>query len=295
MLEGIFVAAVTPFKNDQVDFAALKRNLQTWCKTDISGILALGSTSEFVFLNTDEKIRVIAAAREIVPPEKTLIAGIGCESVEATVRLGHAAAELGVKYLIAVNPHYYKPQLKENVLQRYFTEVAERVPVPLLIYNIPKFTGIHLSLHLIRRLAEHENIIGIKDSSGNLEQYLGLTELNHFKVFTGDLNSLLQTALMGLAGGIFAFANAVPQEICDVFNLVRQNRAQQAMEIHRAIMKLARSSIGDFGLAGLKKLMQLMGYAGGQPRLPFAEVTEADEVKIRQAYEQFKRALREAE
>ncbi len=290
-MEGIFIAAVTPFKNDQVDFAALKQNLQTWCKTDISGILALGSTSEFVFLNTEEKIRIIAAARNIMPPEKTLIAGIGCESVAETVRLGHAAAELGVKFLIAVNPHYYKPQLKEDVLRRYFTEVAERVTVPLLIYNIPKFTGIHLSLDLIRQLAEHENIIGIKDSSGNLEQYLGLMELNHFKVFTGDLNSLVQTTLMGVDGGIFALANAVPQQICDVFKLVKQDHAREAIKIHRAAMKLARSAIGDFGLAGLKKLLQLMGYAGGQPRLPFAEVSTDDAAKIKQAYERFRKEM----
>lgn len=287
-LKGVFVAAVTPFKDDQVDYSAYKKNIQRWCKTDIAGILVLGSTSEFVTLNTEEKVRIIAMAKETIPSSKKMIAGIGCESVIETVNLGHKAFELGVEHLIVVNPHYYKPMLKDDVLFTYFHSIADQVTVPILLYNIPKFTGVNLSVDLISRLAEHENIIGMKDSSGNLVQYLGLVDLDHFKVFTGDINSFVQTTLMGVDGGIFAFSNAVPQEICDVFQMVKQNDSLKAIQKHKAIMRLAQASIGKFGLAGLKKLMEIIDFTPGDPRLPFNPVSKDAALEIKEAYEKFR-------
>ena len=287
-LEGVFIAAVTPFKNDEVDYSAYKKNIQKWCETDISGILVLGSTSEFVTLNTEEKVRVLAMARENIPANKTMIAGIGCESVVETVNLGHKATELGIEHLIVVNPHYYKPLLKEEVLYTYFQSVADQVTAPILLYNIPRFTGVDLSIGLIQRLAQHENIVGIKDSTGNLVQYLGLVDLDNFTVFTGDINSFVQTNLMGVNGGIFAFSNATPQEICDVYKMVKQNDASEAIKKHKAIMRLAQSSVGKYGLAGLKKLMEIIGFSPGDPRLPFKPVSEEVEVELKEAYENFK-------
>jgi len=287
-LGGVFVAAVTPFKNDQVDYSAYKKNIQKWCETDISGILVLGSTSEFVTLSTEEKVRIISMARETIPDDKKMIAGIGCESVVETVDLGHKATELGVEHFIVVNPHYYKPLLKDDVLLTYFQSIADQVTKPILLYNIPRFTGVNLSVNLIQKLAQHENIIGIKDSTGNLVQYLGLVDLDDFIIFTGDINSFLQTTLMGVNGGIFAFSNAVPQEICDVYQMVKQNKSVEAIEKHKAIMRLAQNSVGKYGLAGLKKLMEIIGFTPGEPRLPFKTVGDKAEIELKQIYGKFK-------
>ncbi len=284
-LKDIFIAAVTPFKNEQVDHLAIKENIKKWCETDISGILILGSTSEFVSLNFEEKVRIIATAREAIPADKTMIAGIGNESVFETIKLGNTAAELGAEYTIVVNPHYYKPLLNESVLFKYFSSVADKSTVPVLLYNIPKFTGINLSISLISKLARHENIIGIKDSSGNLAQYLGLIDIPDFTIFTGDLMSLVQTALMGIDGGIFAFANAVPQEICDVFELLKQDQSAEAVKKINPILQLAGSSIGKFGFPGLKKLMEFFGYNAGDSRLPFLPLNPEQAAGIKIAYE----------
>ncbi len=286
-LEGIFIAAVTPFNKEQVDFQALSENITKWCETEISGILILGSTSEFVSLNSEEKVRIIATAREAIPAVKTMIVGVGNESVRETVKLANTATELGVEYTIVVNPHYYKPFLNENVLLKYFSSIADESNVPMLLYNIPKFTGINLSINLIAKLARHKNIIGIKDSSGNLAQYTGLIDIPDFTVFSGDLTSFVQTSLMGIDGGIFAFANAVPQEICDLFELLKENKTDEAMKKFLPILRLAGNSIGKYGLSGLKKLMELFGFNPGDPRLPFSPVSSEQSEKIKEAYENF--------
>lgn len=286
-LEGIFIAAVTPFNNEQVDYQALKENITKWCETEISGILILGSTSEFVSLSFEEKVRIIATAREAIPALKTMIVGVGNESVRESIKLGNTATELGAEYTIVVNPHYYKPLLNENVLLKYFSSIADESKVPMLLYNIPKFTGINLSINLIAKLARHKNIIGIKDSSGNLSQYTGLIDIPDLTVFSGDLTSFVQTTLMGIDGGIFAFANVVPQQICDIFELLKENKTAEAMKKFLPILNLAGNSIGKFGFPGLKKLMELIGFNPGDPRLPFSPVSSEQSAEIKKAYEDY--------
>ena len=286
-MKGIFVAAVTPFNNEQVDYKALTENITKWCETEISGIMILGSTSEFVSLNYEEKVRIIATARDAIPAAKAMIVGIGSESVRETIKLGNSATELGAEYTIVVNPHYYKPLLNENVLLKYFSSIADESNVPMLLYNIPKFSGINLSIDLITKLAGHKNIIGIKDSSGNLIQYTGLIGIPDFTVFSGDLTSFVQTTLMGIDGGIFAFANVVPQEICDIFEMLKENKTVEAMKKFLPILKLAGGSIGKYGFPGLKKLMEIIGFNPGDPRLPFTPVNSGQAGEIKKAYEDY--------
>ena len=122
-------------------------------------------------------------------------------------------------------------------------------------------------------------------------QYLGLIDIPNFIAFSGDINSFVQTTLMGIDGGIFAFANATPQDICHVHELVKKDKAQSAIKIHKAMMRLAKQSIGIYGLSGLKKLMEFCGYSPGVTRLPFMAVSESEASEIKQAYEDYKRVV----
>ncbi len=295
MLEGVFIAAVTPFRNQHVDEAAAARNFEIWNSTDVAGYLVLGSTGEFVHLMFAEKVEVIRLARKYAGPDKKLIAGIGCESVYETVRLAHEAEDLGADAVMAVTPHYYKPALKPDVLRRYYLEIADQVDRPLYLYNIPQNTGVNLGVDLVRELAQHPRIQGIKDSSGRLPQLYDLLQIKgDFDVLNGNLFTLVPALMMGAQGAVLAFANGPAQELAQVYRLVRQGKGTQAMQALLPIIRLGRASLDRYGIPGLKALMALMGYDPGEPRSPFRAVPEETVREIAQAYERFKADLQQA-
>ncbi len=279
---------MTPFKDERVDYSAFKTNVRRWNSTDCAGILVAGSTGEAVALDTEEKMRLIFAAKDQLAAGKQLIVGIGAESVATTVRMGRSAAELGADYVLVVNPHYAKPNLTPEVLRCYFLAIADQLTVPVLLYNIPQFTGINLPPQLVSALLQHSNIVGIKDSSGNLKQMFELLQNSReFMVLSGDLNSLVPALSLGANGAILAFANAVPQQLCEVYRLISQKHDNAAMKKMIPILSLAQMTIGRYGIPGLKVLMEYFSYQPGAPRLPFAPVTTEQAAEIRQAYEAF--------
>ncbi len=288
MFEGILIAAITPFRHQKVDEKALAVNLQKWNETDVAGYLFLGSTGEFALLKLEEKVQVLRAARQFIPKDKIMMAGIGCESVEETVYLGEQAAEIGVDAVLVLSPHYYKTSLTPEVLRRYFLQVSERVALPLYLYNIPQFTGVNLGIELIRELAEHPRIAGIKDSSGNLALLYDLLQMrDRLNIFVGSLFAAVPAWMMGAHGSILAFANAPAAEICEVYRIARAGKQGEAMEKMLRIIRLGRRTLDRYGIPGLKHLMGVMGYDPGEPRLPFVPVSAEAAADIEAAYREF--------
>jgi dihydrodipicolinate synthase/N-acetylneuraminate lyase len=171
LLEGVFAPITTPFYPDErVYFKKLEYNVSRLSRTPLSGLVVLGSTGEAVALDDDETRDVLRVAAQYAADEKVLIAGIGRESVRATVALAEVAAVHSYDAVLVRNPCYYRPQLTASAILQYFRTVADRSPLPVILYSIPKFTQFEIPLEVVQELCQHPNILGIKESSGSVER-----------------------------------------------------------------------------------------------------------------------------
>ena len=169
LLQGIFPAVTTPFYPDGgVYYKKIEHNVDRYSRTPVAGLVVLGSTGEAVMLSDDERREVLRVSSEVASPEKVLVAGVGAESVIDTLRLAEYAARLNYDVALVRTPHFYRPQMKPEALLTFYRAVADRSPLPVMLYTVPPFTAYDLPLEVITELAEHRNIIGIKESSGNV-------------------------------------------------------------------------------------------------------------------------------
>jgi 4-hydroxy-2-oxoglutarate aldolase len=282
-LRGIIAAIPTPFDDDEsLRLGALESNLKRWKETPLAGYTVLGTTGEFVHLTTDEKKAVLSKAREHVPSERLFVAGTGAESTRETRALSTWAAGIGADYAIVVTPHYHRGSTPEDALVDHFFRVAEASPIPVIVYLIPQCTGVALAPETVARLAGHENVAGIKDSSGDLQTLQETRRLCRpdFAVLTGAAPILLAAFLSGADGAILADA-CVAWDLCA--ELERAFRAGDITEARRIQDRLARFSgvlIGRYGIAGVKALLDRLGFYGGPPRRPLTAAPEgaADEL-----------------
>ena len=208
-LRGIIAAIPTPFGGDEgLRLDALASNLKKWNETPLAGFTVLGTTGEFVSLSTDEKKRVLAAAREIVPADKVFVAGTGAESTRETIALSSWAAEIGCDYAIVVTPHYLKWSISKDALVDHYRRVADACAIPIVVYHIPQCTGFDLTPETVARIAEHENVAGIKDSSGDWKNTEAmLKRFPGFGIFAGSEDFLLANMRAGGVGCITATGN----------------------------------------------------------------------------------------
>lgn len=271
--EGVFIPVPTPFRGEEVVPDRLKANLEHWNQTDLAGYVVLGSTGEFPLLSEEERDRILVAAREAIPRTKAFIAGTGAESTQMTIRRSKRAAEIGADAVIVITPNYYKKSLTQPSAQiRHYLAVADASPVPVLLYNFPLNTGINLEPETVARIAEHPNVRGIKDSSGNIPQFGQIIHQTpkSFHVLVGAAAALLPSLVLGSSGGILALANIAAREYCEVYALARQGRWDEAREIVSRLMVVDREVYGRYGIGGLKAALDLQGFYGGPCRSPLA-------------------------
>ncbi|HWP35027.1 MAG TPA: dihydrodipicolinate synthase family protein [Thermodesulfobacteriota bacterium] len=286
---GIIAAVTTPFRADgQVDYEALGHNLVAWRDSGLAGFLVLGSTGELVTLSAEERRTALEVARAHVPRGLLLLAGAAAEATAQAIALAREAAQLGADAVLLVSPSYYKPMLSAEALRRHYTAVADAAPVPLFLYNVPMFTGLNLEPALVARLAAHPNILGLKDSSGNVPQLAEIlrTAPAGFLVFTGAAPALLPALALGAAGAILQLACVVP-ELC--VRLVREFDAGDLAAARRTNARLLalHEAIGRHGIPATKAAMELRGYRGGLPRPPLLPAAPEE-------VEAFRAALRAA-
>jgi len=283
-LNGIMPPITTPFENGDVALDRLKENLRRWNQTDLSGYLVLGSNGEAVSLNEREKLSVVEASRTVIPSSKIMLVGTGLESTRETSRFTNQVAQMGADYALVITPSYFKASLKPEILYEYFVAVAESSRIGILVYNVPKFTGINMEPELVARLSEHPNIIGIKDSSGNIGQLSEIVYLcqKEFAVFTGSAPVLFPALCVGAVGGILAAANIVPQGFCQIQLLYAAGKLDEARELQNLLTPLAKAVTVKYGIGGLKVAMDLVGYFGGEPRPPLQRPDNEGEKELKQ-------------
>src|SRR2546421_4316982 len=270
-LEGVFVPVTTPFRGDDVAVEGLQANLRKWNATALAGYVVLGSTGEFPMLSEAERDQVLVAAREAIPRDKAFIAGTGANSTLHSIRQTKRAAEVGADLAIVITPHYFTKGFSQAQAQvRHYLAVAEASPIPVVIYNFPLNTGINLEADTVAKIAQHPNVCGIKDSSGNIPQAAQIIDQTPktFHVLVGSASALLPSLAIGSSGGVLALALICAREFCDVYALAKGGRWDEAREIAARMMLADRSIPGRYGIGGLKAALELQGFYGGPCRAP---------------------------
>ncbi len=282
-LGGVIPPITTPFEKGNLALNRLRENFIEWNKTGLSGYLILGSNGEAVYLNEKEKQKVIEASRQHIPSDKVMIVGTGAESTRETIRFTNLAAKMGAEAGLVVTPSYFKGSMKPHVLYDHFVAVADASKMGILLYNVPQFTGINLDAEVVARLSYHPNIIGIKDSSGNISQLSEIIHLSKrgFAVFVGSAPVFFPALCVGAVGGILAVANVVPESCVRIQSLFRQGKMKEARALQNQLTPLAKAVTVQYGIGGLKMAMDLNGYFGGDPRPPLKRCGKEHEEELK--------------
>ena len=282
-LPGIYAALTTPFAADgSVSLADLQYNIARYNRTPLAGYVVLGSTGESVLLSRAEMDSILIAAKQAASEDKRLIAGTGAESTVETIERTKRAAELGYEFALVKTPYYYKPVYQPAVFVEHYRRVADASPIPILLYSVPQFTGVALEAPEVAAIAEHPNVIGMKESSGNVQRSSEIISATPrtFQMLVGSAPTLLASLAVGVRGAILALASALPEKCVALYELVRRGQWDEARESQKALMTASRRILSEAGIAGIKFVMDQRGYRGGLPRLPLLPVSEPARQRI---------------
>ncbi len=281
-LNGIFPPVPTPFINEKVAYEKLAANVERWNPTGLKGFVVLGSNGEYVSLSEEEKRAVVDSVVQSAADDMLVIAGTGCESRAETVRLTEDCAKLGADAALVVTPHYYGGRMNDAALIQYFSTVADQSPIPILLYNVPKFTHINMAADLVARLAEHPNITGLKDSAGNVIQLGEIVNAvaRDFNVMVGTAGVLFSGLTLGCVGGINALANVAPRQCVTILDQVKKGDLDAARDLQLKMIPVNQAVTSVYGVPGLKAAMDMLGYFGGDPRIPILPSSKRERSEI---------------
>ena len=282
-LQGIYAPIPTPFKDGKIAYDELGKNLKFWLESDLAGVVVMGSNGEFVLLSPEEKGELTRFVCAAFKGKKPVIAGTGAESTVETIRLSREAAEAGADAVLVVTPNYYKGEMTDPALARFYKEVADASPRPVILYNMPRNAGINISAKLAVELAKHPNIIGIKDSGGNIVQIADMIRNApaSFSVFAGSASFLYTSLVLGATGGTLALANIFPNECARLQRLFETGKMKEARDLQMVLIDSNNAVTARWGIPGLKAAMEMIGLYGGDPRPPLLPLGEADREALR--------------
>lgn len=284
-IKGVLPPMITPFKeNGDVDYEKFADNINKWNNYDLAGYLVLGSNSETVFLTEEEKLKLIELTVKHRKAGKIVMAGTGMESTRETIALTNKAADLGADCAMILTPHYYGGKMNDEALINFFTDVADNVKIPVLIYNVTKFTHVNISPKAVGVLAKHPNIIGMKDSSGSIPQLINFKHAignEEFNLMVGTASAWYPALTIGIDGAIMALANCCPGECIEVQEQFEAGNLDEAREIYERVFPVNSAVTGKFGIAGLKYACDLLGFNGGFVRKPLLQLREEEKVELK--------------
>lgn len=280
----MFLPVTTPFDAVTGDIApvALRENLRRYVEAGVDGLLLFGSTGEGALLDADEMQRLTVFAREVVPAGIPLLVGSSAESTRATIRLTNALAQSGADAALVHPPAYFGAYLAPDAMADYYRAVADAATIPVLVYHMPKYTKVTLEAGLMAELVRHPNIVGFKDSSGDIKRFADFTQAcgDGCRMFVGN-GTLLYTALeLGGAGGILAIADLMPEKCLEIVRAFRAGDTRRAGEIQGVVGKAHKEIVATWGATGIKAGMDLLGWNGGPARPPLRALNEKDRRKV---------------
>uniref|UniRef100_A0A8D8VTH1 4-hydroxy-2-oxoglutarate aldolase, mitochondrial n=1 Tax=Cacopsylla melanoneura TaxID=428564 RepID=A0A8D8VTH1_9HEMI len=261
-LKGVYSAIPTTFGPDEeIDFEKFTFNVSKWEKVPLKGYAIGGTNGEQPFLTEEEKLKIIRTLRQLT--KKTIIAGTYCESTRATIDLTQKAAQAGANAALILCPYYFQKKMTEDLIYEHFISVADNSPIPVIIYNNTFVTGIDISVNTLVKLAHHENIRGVKDTENiKLANLSNQTKDLNFSVFAGSAGYLLSGLLVGCAGGINALSAVLGDPICEVYDLAKKGKWDEAMKLQHRLVKPDVTLMKEMGVPGTRAAMELYGYYG---------------------------------
>lgn len=285
-IRGIYAPIATPFTSDskEIAFDRLREHLAYYNGTKLAGYVVCGSTGEANFLTWGETERLFDAVAQNTDSNKQLIAGTGVDSLLETVERTKRAGELGYSAALVRTPHYYKPLMTSAALLEYYLRLADAAPIPILIYSIPQFTGVEVSAELAARLAQHGNIIGIKESSGRLEVIRDLVAATPrtFLTMVGSASILEPSVKLGACGAILGLACVLPELCAQLFEMAQGSDTKGAEALQQKLEPASKKCVSDLGPAGVKYSMEYRGLYGGPTRLPLLGLTDEQKREVRE-------------
>jgi 4-hydroxy-2-oxoglutarate aldolase len=282
-LQGILAPLTTPFAADgSVALDKLRDNVTRYNSTQLAGYVVIGSTGESVLLSSDEVERAWGTVAEATGSDKALLAGTGVESTAETIARCRRAAALGYHAVLVKTPHYFKSAMTPEALEKHYRSVADAAPVPVFLYNIPQNTGIAMSADLVARLAVHPNIVGLKESSGNVPLLAEIVQAAPagFQALAGSASALLGALSVGAVGGILGVACFLPELCIEIYEAWHAGDAARAKKVQHSVLPAARKIVAEMGPAGVKYAMDRAGYFGGLPRPPLLPLTDAQKQTV---------------
>ncbi|BER92556.1 dihydrodipicolinate synthase family protein [Atrimonas thermophila] len=286
-LSGVFAPIVTPFdEKGEIVFDALQRNITKLNETPLRGYFVLGTNGEFRSLTFEEKLKIVELVKkEASGKGKIVIAGASCESTFESIKLAKELCSLDVDFISLMPPSFFAKRMTDEMLVGYFTEVAEAIDKPVLLYNNPSVAnGLCLSTKVITKVSEHPNIFGVKDTSkGNYDSYLLSTQGKDFWVLAGSASFFFPAVVLGGVGGVLSLANVFPDLCCQLYELAVKRDLEAGISLHRKIMKLNSLVSGSFGVAGVKAAMDKFGFEGLYPRRPLLPLSKEEADNLQEA------------
>ena len=285
-MDGVFAPISTPFSDrEEVDTGALAFNVERYAATGLLGYLALGSNGENRSLTEEERRDVLRCIIRRKRPDQVVMAGAAYDAQRDTERFLRDAADLGADFGLVLSPGYFRKQMTDEALFRYFSTLADGSPIPLVLYNAPAFCGVTLSPALAGRLSSHPNIAGMKDSAASgIENFLPF-ESESFHVLAGSANFLFAAMMGGSVGGAVSLANSFPEMALELFRCGQARDERNGAPLQERVNRINQAIAGPYGPPGVKAAMTLAGYKGGIPRRPLAPLTAAQVEGLRSVLE----------
>jgi 4-hydroxy-2-oxoglutarate aldolase len=293
-LKGIFPPVVTPFnRSGALDEKRFRENLGKYVGTGLSGVVVAGSTGEAPYLSERERLRLVELARDIIRPPELLIAGSGLEGTRETLRLSQEAIQRGADGVLIITPCYYKSRMDGAALSAHFQALADALRRPVIMYNIPQFTGVRMTPGTVIRLSRHPNIIGLKESSGDLRYVRAILRKVRpgFRVLVGSPFILLEALHAGAAGAVLGQAGFAAEICVGLYEAYRHRQFKLARDLQQRLTLLAQKISVPFGVAGVKLAHELCGYAGGAPRSPLLPLAARSRSAVAAALEEARHGL----
>jgi 4-hydroxy-2-oxoglutarate aldolase len=282
-LHGIFAPLSTPFDSDgNVALGHVRNNVTLYNKTKLAGYVPNGSTSESVLLLWEEVYKVWEAVRDAAAPGKILIAGTGAESTSETIAHTNRAARIGYAVALVRTPSFYKPSINDHMLAEHYLRVADSARIPVMVYSVPVFTHVTVEASLIARVAKHPNIIGMKDSSGDMKGIAAIIAAapKEFQTLTGSASTLYEALELGAVGAILGLADVFPDLCAEIYEAASAGDRAKAQALALKLVPPAKMLLMDYGIGGLKYAQDRMGFYGGLPRLPLLGVSDEGKAEI---------------
>jgi 4-hydroxy-2-oxoglutarate aldolase len=284
-IRGIYPPVPTFFdEGEDLDLATLREHIERLMSKGIANFVALGSNGEAVHLEPDERRAVVRTVRAAAGPDAQVLAGAGGLSTRETIALCRLAAEEGADVALVLPPHHYRSAMTPPALRAHYQAVADASSIPVMLYNMPgNSAGIDLDAETVLALSLHPNIIGLKDSSGNVAKIAEVVAgaRPDFVVLAGSAGFLLPALVVGVRGAIAALANIAPRECLRLMRLYEEGNLDEARALQGRLVAPNTAVTAGYGVPGLKAALQFVAHYGGEPRRPLVPLGQGERVRLR--------------